>query len=226
MEATGAKNYTTLGVSIIVAAGIIAGTVFVAFGTSGSTKTVEVTIPQTTSTSTSSSTGSTICTIPDSGELLITAMNSSSGTPIGSVPVQVENYYPNCFTYNSTTMNTNASGMISIGGIGYYNLTVSYNGVNTFINTYIGPGTLTCVTLELPSGSFDVSHSQGGESNCDSSTTTTSTATTFTSTRPQLYNVTFQQAGACSPAVYVLPWSVTLGNTTEAQPAEHSSTGA
>jgi hypothetical protein len=34
-----------------------------------------------------------------------------------------------------------------------------------------------------------------------------------------MHKLTFQQAGACSPAVYVLPWSVTLGNTTEAQPS-------
>lgn len=30
--------------------------------------------------------------------------------------------------------------------------------------------------------------------------------------------VTFQQIGACSPSVYTVPWSVTLGTKTEAEP--------
>lgn len=34
----------------------------------------------------------------------------------------------------------------------------------------------------------------------------------------QLHKVTFQQEGACSPSVYVAPWSVTLGTITEAEP--------
>ncbi len=33
-----------------------------------------------------------------------------------------------------------------------------------------------------------------------------------------VYTVTFQQIGACSPAVYTVPWSVTLNGVTEARP--------
>ena len=44
------------------------------------------------------------------------------------------------------------------------------------------------------------------------------TTTTTVAAASQLYNVTFQQTGACSPPVYTVPWSVTLGGRTEAEP--------
>ena len=37
-----------------------------------------------------------------------------------------------------------------------------------------------------------------------------------------LYNVTFQQMGACSPPVYVAPWSVTMNGTTKVEPPNGS----
>ncbi len=37
-------------------------------------------------------------------------------------------------------------------------------------------------------------------------------------TTGSVYNVTFQQIGACSPPVYTVPWSVTLGSKTKAEP--------
>jgi hypothetical protein len=56
-------------------------------------------------------------------------------------------------------------------------------------------------------------------------TTTTRTTTvtvvitsTYSTPANKLYNVIFQQGGACSPPVYTIPWSVTLGNKTEAEP--------
>jgi hypothetical protein len=45
------------------------------------------------------------------------------------------------------------------------------------------------------------------------------TATTSTAGGTRLYDVTFQQLGDCSPPVYVVPWSVTLGSVTIAQPS-------
>jgi hypothetical protein len=45
-----------------------------------------------------------------------------------------------------------------------------------------------------------------------------STISSSHSVQTRLYNVTFMQSGACSPAVYTVPWSVTLGSRTEAQP--------
>jgi hypothetical protein len=35
----------------------------------------------------------------------------------------------------------------------------------------------------------------------------------------QVYKVTFQQTGQCSPLVYWAPWYVTLGNMTEVEPS-------
>lgn len=49
-------------------------------------------------------------------------------------------------------------------------------------------------------------------------TTETSVSTTTVTAVPQLDNVTFYQIGACSPPVYTVPWSVTLGNKTESEP--------
>jgi hypothetical protein len=38
------------------------------------------------------------------------------------------------------------------------------------------------------------------------------------STTTQVYQVTFQQMGACSPEFWGVPWSVMIGNQTEVQP--------
>jgi len=49
-------------------------------------------------------------------------------------------------------------------------------------------------------------------------TSPTTVTTTSSSSQTQLYDVTFQQSGACSPSVYVAPWSVTLNGTTKVEP--------
>ena len=38
-------------------------------------------------------------------------------------------------------------------------------------------------------------------------------------TTSTVYKVAFKQLGACSPPAFVSPWSVTLGNLTEAEPS-------
>jgi hypothetical protein len=57
------------------------------------------------------------------------------------------------------------------------------------------------------------------------STTTRTSSTTVTKTIPEsctasatLHCVVFQQLGACSPEFWGVPWSVTIGNSTEVQP--------
>ncbi len=73
-------------------------------------------------------------------------------------------------------MSTNGSGIIAFGGVSDdYNLSVSYNHENFTTSTYIGPGTLTCVTLAVPSGDLEISHLASEDSSCESSVTTTST---------------------------------------------------
>jgi hypothetical protein len=50
------------------------------------------------------------------------------------------------------------------------------------------------------------------------STTSVISTSTLTQTTTQVYQVTFQQMGACSPEFWGVPWSVMIGNQTEVQP--------
>jgi len=69
-------------------------------------------------------------------------------------------------------------------------------------------------STSLPNGSSTITATMLGlEAVVQSATTASVTVGT------QLYEVTFQQIGACSPAVYTAPWAVTLGGETIAQPS-------
>jgi hypothetical protein len=171
------RSYTRLAIAIVVAVLIIGSVIYV-------TRSLGKT------TSSSAPGVLTSCTIPDSGELLMKVLNSSDGEPISSLPIQVENYYPNCFSNNEGAVNTNGSGTILIGGIGDYNLTINYGQRSYFADTYIGPGTLTCVTLAIPSGDLDVSYSQPGEFDCETSTSTSSGSGSSSATSTGLSTIT------------------------------------
>src|SRR5713101_2240360 len=107
---------------------------------------------------------STICTINAEGTLRITIVNSTSDSPIGSVPIQVSYLAPTCppnpyTTSNLGTFRTNASGIIIVGGeVGEYYLQVDYRGTYSF-NASTGPGEVTCLFLYLPSGQSRETHS-------------------------------------------------------------------
>jgi hypothetical protein len=89
------------------------------------------------------------------------------------------------------------------------------DGNLTIAMTYGSANSLTITnSTTLPHGSATVTGTMVGSTAVASSPpTSTSTAGT------QLYDVTFQQVGDCSPPEYVAPWSVTLGNETIAQPS-------
>jgi len=70
-------------------------------------------------------------------------------------------------------------------------------------------------STSLPYGSSTITATILGEEAVVQSATPTTTATV----EAQLYDVSFHQSGACSPPVYVAPWSVTLGNETIAEPS-------
>ncbi len=149
------RNFTRLAVAITVAAVIISATFFVALGSSTTvTKTV-------LGTSTSSSAGSA-CTFASEGFLLMKVLNSSDGEPISSLPVQVEALQPACSSSPSVkedlgTMDTNASGFLSLGGpYDWYYFAVSVGLRSYSVNTSISAGALTCVTLGLPSGDLNI----------------------------------------------------------------------
>jgi len=70
-------------------------------------------------------------------------------------------------------------------------------------------------STSLPGGSATITATILDNAAVASNFTTTTSAARGT----RLYDVTFQQLGDCSPPVYVVPWSVTLGNVTIAQPS-------
>ncbi len=115
-----------------------------------------------TSGVTSSSSILTICTIPDSGEVIMQVLNSTDGRPIVLAPVQVEFLEPVCppnphtvTTLSPTT--TNGTGYVAIGGeVGEYTLSVS--GYAYSATATVGPGQIACVTLGIPSGETHVTY--------------------------------------------------------------------
>ena len=115
-----------------------------------------------TSGATSSSTVLTLCTIPDSGEVIMQVLNSTDGRPVVSALVQVEFLEPVCppnphtITTLSPTM-TNGTGYVTIGGeVGEY--TLSVGGYAYSVSAAVGPGQIACVTLGIPSGETHVTY--------------------------------------------------------------------
>jgi len=120
------------------------------------------TAPSSSSTS-STSAVSTLCTIPDEGGLVLRILNSSTGQPISSVPVQVQNLYPECppnphTTENLGVMTTDANGTIITGGLGEFYFGVNDSGYYS-VDAGIKLGGTTCVTLEIPSGEVHIWYS-------------------------------------------------------------------
>ena len=89
--------------------------------------------------------------------------------------------------------------------------------------TYVGKSTVTNTTT---STAFQITTSIVISTTTTTITSTTlspdpggsTTLTTTVYSESGLYNVTFEQIGACSPPVYTVPWSVTLGGKTQAEP--------
>lgn len=115
-----------------------------------------------TSGTTSSSTILTMCTIPDSGEVIMQVLNSTDGRPIASAPVQVEFLEPVCppNPHTMTTLSpmmTNGTGFVVTGGeVGDYTLSVS--GYAYSASATVGPGQIACVTLGIPSGETHITY--------------------------------------------------------------------
>ena len=87
-----------------------------------------------------------------------------------------------------------------------------YGQVSTSIATTTMP-TTTTQTATLPVTTTTTS------TTTLTATQTVTTTTPTAATTQQVYDVVFQQLGACSnPEFWGVPWSVTIGNTTEVQP--------
>jgi hypothetical protein len=150
------RSYTRLALAIIVAAIIIAATIFVTIG-AATTVTKTVSEPPT-----SSSVGTGSCTFSAEGFLLMRVLNSTNGQPVGSLAAQTQALQPACASYpavkeNLGAIDTNASGFLSVSGP--YNWT--YFAVNVGLRSYsvnasMNAGALTCVTLTLPFGDQNI----------------------------------------------------------------------
>ena len=126
-------------------------------------KTITVTGGHSSSTSYTSGSNATTCYFTAWGTVNLKVLNSSNGQPLGSLPVHVEYFPPPCPPTPHTTqdqgiMDTNASGLISVGGLGEY-----YFSFPTFgdysVNASIQPERVACVTLSLPSQELQVNYS-------------------------------------------------------------------
>jgi hypothetical protein len=197
MTAQAPRSYTRLAVAIFIAAVIVSATILASSALQNTTTTTLTSVStvtgtgagtQTSSTTTSSGI-STICSIAAEGQLVVKVLNGSNGEPIGSIPIQVENLYPECppnphTTQDMGTMDTNGTGIILLGGLGEYYLTINY-GLRSFsVNASIGPEITTCVTLGIPSGDLSISYSQPFQMNCGSVTGSGTSTLSGSSTSP------------------------------------------
>src|SRR5208282_2925219 len=129
-------------------------------------------------------------------------------------------YFVDCFTGSGVGLihfsDWNSGGQVTLqvvaqktdAGDGNLSMTMTYGSSNSLTQTD---------STTLPGGSAMVTGTMVGSTAVVSSPTTSTSTAAGTGT--QLYDVTFQQLGDCSPAFYVAPWSVTLGSETIAQPS-------
>ena len=212
MMGTPARDYLAIPLSIIVAGILISASLF--FALSGSTKMV-------TQTSTSTLLQTTTGTVTTGGD------DSSDHHYV--VFQQIGACSPEFW---------GIPWSVTIGNV----TEVQPSGTPLPLNNYGLSGTLdknlTIIVFSLPDGTYHFSVSpsagfftpqsgtavvNGTDVLVDVAYTGTSCLATTTSISAQgsarEFRVTFTQSGACSPLAYVAPWSVTLGNEVEAEPA-------
>jgi hypothetical protein len=122
-----------------------------------------VTLVSSSTVSSNASGMSTTCELTAYGSVVLRVLNSSSDTPIGSVPVQVEYLQVPCPPNPQTTENlgvlkTNGSGIVSVGGLGeYYFRFPTYGSYS--VNASIAPERVVCVTVSFPSAQLRINYS-------------------------------------------------------------------
>jgi len=110
------------------------------------------------------SSASTNCEIPAEGEVILQVLNSTSGKPISSAPIQGQIVPVPCgstpqatITLNTTL--TNDTGFAVFGDeLGEYHLTL-YSYGNYFVDASTLPERTTCVSLSIPSGETVITYS-------------------------------------------------------------------
>lgn len=116
-----------------------------------------------------------LCTMAVQGNLIFTLENSSNGNPLGSVPIQVSYLAPYCQPSLPSNppyttlwqMTTNGSGIITVCcNVGQYFFSLTYSGINYYVNASIGAERATCVILGIPSGKVNITYSQTFQNVC------------------------------------------------------------
>ena len=111
------------------------------------------------------------CTVTAEGNLILTIVNDSVGSPISSVPVRVEYVGSVCPVNQNKTVvlgiaNTNGSGVITICcELGDYYFRVNYIGSYTIIGS-IWAERATCIRLGIPNGEVTILHSAPFQTAC------------------------------------------------------------
>jgi len=123
------------------------------------------------SSSTTSANSSITCSVPDEGQVLLHIMNSTSGKPVASAPVQgkllLEACTPNAYTeVDLNPVLTNATGFVTFSGeLGEYWLHFPTFG-NHFVGVSMNPAETAFVTLYVPGGETNITYSGFLGSSC------------------------------------------------------------
>ena len=132
--------------------------------------------------------------------------NGSTIGPNGTVTSGTSTYtIPAC---PLKSYDTNGTGWVTIAnatGQFYFIKIGNFESYNYAI-VDVGENQTLYVTIPWPSGAASVS-------------TNPPSSSSHTQAAGQVYKVTFQQMGWCTPPVYTAPWEVTLGNETEVEPS-------
>jgi len=159
-------------IAVAFVSGLEASTVFVGNRTVTITtgQGHSMTLVSSSSTSSNASGISTTCELTAAGSIVLKVLNSSSGSPIGSLPVHVEYLQEPCPPNPHTTENlgiqdTNGSGIISAGGLGEYFFRFPTYGSYS-VNASIAPERVACVTVRVPSQQLEINYSATFSSKC------------------------------------------------------------
>jgi hypothetical protein len=111
------------------------------------------------------------CPVPAEGNLVLTAYDSLTGTPLNGLAVQATDEFSSCGNPLTTialrSSSTNSSGMDSLCcNAGAYKLKVEYENSVYSAEANVSTGGLTCVSLFIPSGKVSIFYSATIRSLC------------------------------------------------------------
>jgi hypothetical protein len=215
------RSYARLGAMVVIAAVVIGAGIFAStlFGTATKAPQTAATAPTTSSCSPTSDLAAPrrfafniAVNYTGRWEATATGYSPTAGAN-GATPAFVD-----CYTGSGVGLiylsDWNEGGQATLQLVA--EKTDSGGGNLTISVTFGASNSMTeANSTSLPEGSATVTATMLGEA----AVVSNFTATTSSAGATRLYDVTFLQEGDCSPPVYVLPWSVTLGNETIAQPS-------